>query len=309
MDSALLQYMLAIEKHGSISAAARALYMTPSALNQQLTKLEKELNVHLFSRHSRHVVPTDSGKLYLDMARHVLEIENDTYRRIQEMSENPTGTYRIGLTYDHGTLIFSNVYPAFHEAFPNIRMMAYQYLVPDMIDMLKNHELDLVITLGKDIHVDNDYNYIPLSAENILVGINAKHPLVRGMDPAASPTEAIDLNLIRNDYLAVALAATTMRQQVIDPVFKKNECPMNIMIESSINGFLQNIAAKNICHCIIPQSTATNHRDIVWFYLDHGARFELGILYSKTIHLGKALRYFVVLAQEYAQKHLDYPLY
>ena len=50
MDSRQLRYMLEIEKHANISRAAESLYMTQSALNQQLLKIEEEMGTQLFER-------------------------------------------------------------------------------------------------------------------------------------------------------------------------------------------------------------------------------------------------------------------
>ena len=45
MDLKQLEYVVAIAEHGSISKAAESLYISQSGLNQQLIKLEKELNI------------------------------------------------------------------------------------------------------------------------------------------------------------------------------------------------------------------------------------------------------------------------
>ena len=45
MDLKLLEYIVAIADYGNITKAAEALYITQSGLNQQLIKLEKELNI------------------------------------------------------------------------------------------------------------------------------------------------------------------------------------------------------------------------------------------------------------------------
>ena len=58
MDLKQLEYIVAIEKYGTMSDAAVGLFITPSALNQQLLKLEKDLGIPLFNRRRRHMEPT-----------------------------------------------------------------------------------------------------------------------------------------------------------------------------------------------------------------------------------------------------------
>lgn len=54
METRLIEYILTISKEKSIFGAANALYITQSALNQQLLKLEKELGAALFIRTRNH---------------------------------------------------------------------------------------------------------------------------------------------------------------------------------------------------------------------------------------------------------------
>ena len=57
MDLHLIENMIAIEQEQSISKAAEKLYLTQSALNQQLLRLEKELGTQLFERRKHSMVP------------------------------------------------------------------------------------------------------------------------------------------------------------------------------------------------------------------------------------------------------------
>lgn len=59
MDLRQIEYIIAIEQEESISKAAEKLFITQSALNQQLLKLEKELGMPLFERKKR---PDDSDR-------------------------------------------------------------------------------------------------------------------------------------------------------------------------------------------------------------------------------------------------------
>ena len=47
----------------------------PSALNQQLIHLEKDLGTKLFQRDNRNLWPTQAGKIYLENAKEILKIK------------------------------------------------------------------------------------------------------------------------------------------------------------------------------------------------------------------------------------------
>lgn len=67
-----LKYALEIESTGSISKAAKNLYMTQPQLSRALKELEDSLNTPLFKRTARGVVPSEKGREFLNHARIVL---------------------------------------------------------------------------------------------------------------------------------------------------------------------------------------------------------------------------------------------
>jgi DNA-binding transcriptional LysR family regulator len=63
IDLVALRSLLALEAHGTVSAAATATGYTPSAVSQQIKRMERDLGVDLLDRVGRGVVLTESGRL------------------------------------------------------------------------------------------------------------------------------------------------------------------------------------------------------------------------------------------------------
>ena len=68
MDLKQIEYIIAISEEHSITRAGEKLFITQSALNQQLQKLEKELGTPLFYRSRTDWHPTPAGEIYLNAA-------------------------------------------------------------------------------------------------------------------------------------------------------------------------------------------------------------------------------------------------
>jgi len=72
MNIQQLRYVVATAEHGSMTAAAAALYVAQPALSRAIRQLERELGVTLFSRAGRGIVLTVEGEAFTVRARRVL---------------------------------------------------------------------------------------------------------------------------------------------------------------------------------------------------------------------------------------------
>jgi len=71
MDLRRLQILSALDAEGTMTAVAEVMFMTTSAVSQQLSILEKEAGVRLFTRAGRRVRMTEAG---LVLVRHAQQI-------------------------------------------------------------------------------------------------------------------------------------------------------------------------------------------------------------------------------------------
>src|SRR5690625_7211592 len=73
MELHQMRYVLAVAHARSFTRAAEACHVVQSALSQQISKLERELGVPLFSRSSRRVELTAAGAAFVPWARTTLD--------------------------------------------------------------------------------------------------------------------------------------------------------------------------------------------------------------------------------------------
>lgn len=72
-DIRRLALLVEVVEQGSITSAAELMMYTPSAVSQQLRKLEQEVGQPLLNRRSRGVVPTEAGQVLAGHARKIVE--------------------------------------------------------------------------------------------------------------------------------------------------------------------------------------------------------------------------------------------
>lgn len=76
LDINQLKYVVEIYNTGSITKAAKNLFMGQPNLSKSIKELESEIGITLFSRSSKGVIPTKSGRDFIGYARSILEQMN-----------------------------------------------------------------------------------------------------------------------------------------------------------------------------------------------------------------------------------------
>ena len=76
MDLKQLKYFVTVAEQGTISAAAKKLYMSQPPLSTQMKLIEQELGCQLFERGQKHIRLTESGKLLYERAQTMIKMES-----------------------------------------------------------------------------------------------------------------------------------------------------------------------------------------------------------------------------------------
>src|SRR6266540_838614 len=95
IDLGRLRALHAVALYGSVNRAAEALGYTPSAVSQQLAKLERETRTVLVERRGRGIVLTDAAQQLASTASRVLELVEDAELTLEEQRGQAIGTLTI----------------------------------------------------------------------------------------------------------------------------------------------------------------------------------------------------------------------
>ena len=97
MELRHLRYFVAVAEERSFTRAAERLWVAQPGLSTQIRRLEAELGVRLFERHSRGVDLTEAGTLLLERARATLAAADAASSIGSDLQRGMTGTLRVGL--------------------------------------------------------------------------------------------------------------------------------------------------------------------------------------------------------------------
>ncbi|MER7858042.1 LysR family transcriptional regulator [Amycolatopsis japonica] len=122
LDVRRMQVLRAVISSGSITAAARNLGYTPSAISQQLSTLEREAGVELLERVGRGVRPTPAGSLLSEHAETLSTQLAKAEAALTELKEGRTGRLAIRYFATAGASLVPLAVAALRRDFPGVRL-------------------------------------------------------------------------------------------------------------------------------------------------------------------------------------------
>lgn len=137
-----LQGFAAVVRTGSFSRAAAATYRSQPAISLQVARLEKELDVPLLDRSSRHVRPTREGAALATLAEKVLE----SVRQMKNLSRAPaTGDLVIGASQSIAALLLPEALRKFRRKFPAVNVRVHTDASLRLLASVAAGQMDLAV--------------------------------------------------------------------------------------------------------------------------------------------------------------------
>jgi len=146
LERAHLEILRAVEREGSLTAAAAALHLTQSALSHAMRKLEMQLGLTVWHRDGRRLRPTQAGAYLLDLARRLLPQLEQAEAQLEEFARGRRGALRIGMECHPCYAWLLKVVAPYLAAWPQVDVDVRQTFRFDGIEALRGHEIDLLVT-------------------------------------------------------------------------------------------------------------------------------------------------------------------
>lgn len=156
MDIKLESYRIfyTVAESGSFSDAAKKLYITQSAVSQQIKALENELGTLLFVRGRKGAKLTSYGELLLRYVSGALERFESAESLFSRMKTLDEGNVRIGAGDTLTRHFLIDVIKTYHEKYPKIRIEVINRVTAETLSMLSSGAVDVALvnlSVGEDV--------------------------------------------------------------------------------------------------------------------------------------------------------------
>jgi DNA-binding transcriptional LysR family regulator len=145
MELRHLRYFVAIAEERSFTRAAERLWVAQPGLSSQIRRLESELGIRLFARHTRGVDLTDAGELFLERARATLAAADVARATGHDLEAGVVGTVRLGLATETPASVTPSLLAGFARSHPDIEVTAVESYGGTLLRDLRDGRLDAVI--------------------------------------------------------------------------------------------------------------------------------------------------------------------
>ncbi len=141
-----LQIFLTVCETGSTIAASKKLYVAQPSISVAVSELEKEYGVPLFERGGRRMTLTESGALFYEYARHILDLCGEMDERMQGLADS--GTLRIGASVTIGNHYLPGYVRAMQACCPRTVLRVTIENTGTLETMLLSNQLDAAVLEG-----------------------------------------------------------------------------------------------------------------------------------------------------------------
>jgi LysR family transcriptional regulator, regulator for metE and metH len=164
-----------VNKRGSLTAAAKEMHLTQSALSHAVTKLEQQLGTEVFRREGRSLALTQAGTYLLGVANRLLPQLNRAEEHLTQFARGERGTLRIGMECHPCYQWLLKIVAPYLAAWPAVDVDVKQKFQFGGIGALLGYDIDVLVTpdpLNKPgLHFEPVFDY-----EQVLV-VGPGHPL------------------------------------------------------------------------------------------------------------------------------------
>ncbi|QAU23098.1 LysR family transcriptional regulator [Dyella sp. M7H15-1] len=249
-DFRQLRYFIAVAEELSFTRAAQRLHLSQPPLSQQIQALEHDLGICLLKRDKRNVTLTEPGKLFLEHARQILAMADDTRIQVAEAAAGYSGHLRLAYTVSvsfHPAL--PKILISMGQNAPNVRIWLSEMYTQPQFAAIRLGQIDAGLVRDMPSHEDDAYalRMDVIDREPLLLALPEDHRL--------AGREQLELVEVAGEPFVIQPRelAATLYDRLVQLAAKAGFHPVVRQQAQQLNGLLALVAA-GIGLALVPAS-------------------------------------------------------
>lgn len=289
METRQLRHFLAVVEHGSVTAAAAALYLAQPSLSQSLRALEGELGADLFVRTRTGMILTAAGEALREPARQAVRSAEEADRAVRRVVRLEGGRLDVAVPAD---LVVGPLVPI---------VARFRELYPDVVVNLIEPDLSgSVVDLLRDARCEIGLDYLPVDDARVETRVLGEQRALLAVpsELAAGMVEPVPFSVLAGLPLVTGSPDSPFRAHLAG-LAADHDTPLRIVAEADHEHGVFLLVTAGAGAGLLSEETAAQarRRGAVLLRVDPECRRSYGIL-TRSDRLSPAARAFVSLAQE-----------
>ncbi len=267
MDIKLEQYKVfyTAATSGSFSDAAKQLYITQSAVSQQIRSLEDELGVMLFARGRKGAKLTSQGELLFSYAKRAIEELEDAEALFGRMKTLDEGSLCIGAGDTLTRYFLLDKLSQFHHTYPGIKIEIINRVTGETLSKLKSGKVDVAfVNLPIEKNIQNGLEIHEISKLHDIFIAGSKYAYLK--EKTLNMRDVASLPL-------VMLEPKSNTRKITNDFFNAHGITLNPEFELGSHDLLFDFARKNLGIACVTEEFMSNHNNDDIFKLN--TNFEI----------------------------------
>lgn len=219
------QYVKTIAECGSITAAAKKLFVSQPSLSQMLRQLEQETGLPIFDRSTSPMRLTYAGEKYLHAAERILAANAELDSQLREIRQEHAGRLRLGISITRAMQVMPLVMPVFQQQYPNVSLQLTESGSANLEELLRGGNIDLAFAALESTSPSLAYELLEKETIGVLAG---RDTTVARQYPAGT---ALSLETFRRENF-ISLTKGHSARITQDKLFRKYGLAPNILLET-----------------------------------------------------------------------------
>lgn len=255
----LYRIFYTVAKAGSLTKAAKQLYISQPAVSQAIKQLENELGGKLFNRTHSGITLTEVGGVQVfQIVEKALKLLDSAQLKYSELKTTATGLVRVGASDLVMTKYLLKYVKEYHKRYPNVNLSLINGITGDIINKLLDKRLDIGV-----INLPIDDSRVTL----LTGGLHLHDTFVAGSRFKELTYGITPLNRLQDYPLLMLDLSTTTRQSIINFAHSLG-IHLHPEIECSGLDMMVELAKSNVGIACVP-------REFVEEELKNGELFEI----------------------------------
>ena len=144
ISSRQLRIFVSAAKHLNFTRAAKEVHISPPAVSMQIKEIELQVNAPLFIKEGRKLALSSTGEYFLNQARHILQILNESEKAIEQIKGNPIEIIRVGII-STAQYFLPQVLKQFRAKHSQLKIILEIRNRQHLIELLRDGEIDIAI--------------------------------------------------------------------------------------------------------------------------------------------------------------------